>query len=368
MALRNTYDHQKLRWITKQFDVILPAEYHINAIETGHINDTFRIETLTGNSYLLQRKNHYVFKNVPEMMDNIYRVTTQIRKKQESGNYHIGSQTTIPYRTKKNQQLFHCTDGEFWTLTDYIQGKTYEQITKTSQATLAGMAFGSFIYALSDIPGKPLHKTIPDFHNMLFRYKQLQDAISGDVKNRVKEVNDELAFLHREIKQVMKLHDAVQKGKIRQRVIHNDTKINNILFDDEEAVLAIIDLDTVMPGAVHYDYGDAIRTAANTSDESERNLKNIRFDLKIFKAFTNGYLNELKPILTKPEIKLLPLAPFYMTYIMGMRFLTDYLSGDVYYSIRNADDNLIRAKTQLKLYKEMLQQYQFIESTIFSML
>ncbi len=364
MTARKKYNEEKLKWITKQFVTDLHDDFEIATINTGHINDTFRIDSGNGQSFLLQRKNHLVFRNVPGMMDNIDRVTRHLSDKQESSECFIGRKTTIPFRTTGDHQPFVFVNNEFWTLTTFIQGVSYERITGSVQAYHSGRAFGAFISALADLPGPGLHETIPDFHDMKSRYAQFLDARSQDVMDRVKEVQKEINFFEQQIDYVMPLHEAIRKGKIPQRVIHNDTKINNLLFDEHNRVLAIIDLDTVMPGAIHYDFGDAIRTGCNTKGESERNLDLIRFNKEVFKAFTKGYLQETGTKLSAIEKKYLPLAPFYMTYIMAIRFLTDYLIGDVYYSIHETDDNLVRAQSQITYYREMKKEKTFIGETI----
>ncbi len=364
MTLRKKYNQGKLKWIMKQFVADLPDDYQITAIDTGHINDTFRINSGMGNNFLLQRKNHLVFKNVPGMMDNIDRVTRHLSDKQNSGEFIIGRRTTIPLRTIKDHQPYVFVDNEFWTLTTYIPGVSYEKITGSDQAYRSGRAFGAFVSVLADLPGPDLHKTIADFHNMKFRYAQFLDAKSQDVMDRAKEVQKEIDFFEQQITYVMPLHEAIRNGNIPERVIHNDTKINNLLFDEQNQVFAIIDLDTVMPGAIHYDYGDAIRTSCNTKGESERNHELIRFNKEVFKAFTEGYVQETKTTLTVREKEFLPLAPFYMTYIMGIRFLTDYLNGDVYYSISDPDDNMVRARSQIRYYWEMKKEKTFINELI----
>lgn len=364
MENQRNYSKQKLKWILKQFDVQLPDDYDIRSINIGHINDTFRVKVSIGKDYLLQRKNHIVFQNVPAMMANISRVTAHLKEKQTSESHFIGIETIVPYKTKKTQKPYFIVDNEFWTLTTYISGVNHDRISNVNQALNGGRAFASFVSALDDLPGPVLYKTIPDFHHMEWRFSQFRDAISGDVKLRVQNVREEIDFFEKQIAYVMPLHEEVMRNSIPERITHNDTKINNILFDEEYHVLAIIDLDTVMPGAIHFDYGDAIRTTCNTGSESTQILELIRFNKEVFKAFTQGYLQEIGAKLTMDEKKFLPLAPFYMTYIMGIRFLTDYLAGDVYYSISKADDNLVRARSQMRYYKELKKEAAFINNFI----
>ena len=364
MDKRKNYSKQKCKWILEQFDVQLPDDYDIRPINVGHINDTYRIKVSIGKDYLLQRKNHFVFQNVPAMMDNISRVTIHLNDKQVKGSHFIGNETIIPYKTKATHMPYLVVDDEFWTLTTYISGVNHDRISNVNQALKGGRAFASFVSALDDLPGPDLHKTIPDFHHLELRFSQFRDAISRDAMLRVQKVRKEIDFFEKQIAYVIPLHVEIMRDSIPERITHNDTKINNILFDEEYNVLAIIDLDTVMPGAIHFDYGDAVRTTCNTGSESTRIRELIKFNKEVFKAFTEGYLQEIGAKLEMDEKKYLPLAPFYMTYIMGIRFLTDYLAGDVYYSISEADDNLVRARSQMWYYQELKKEEAFINEVI----
>ncbi len=323
----------------------------------GHINDTYRIilEEPDKPGYILQRKNHLVFKNIPEMMENIARVTNHIRTKLEAQNVpDINRKVVTLIETKKGTTYYRDDAGNYWACFLFIRGcKNYEQIEKPEQAYLAGKAFGQFQKQLSDLPGKPLNETIPDFHNLEFRLGNFQKALEVNYRNRKQVVQDEIGFAHTRAEEMKTLLNLLRAGKLPRRITHNDTKINNILFDRQDHILCIIDLDTVMPGLVHYDFGDAIRTAANTGKEDEPDLTKISVNMPIFEAFTRGFLEELKEILTPEEKKWLSLSARFMAYIMGLRFLTDYLEGDVYYKIHDPDHNRVRARSQFRLVEEM---------------
>lgn len=323
----------------------------------GHINDTYLVlleeENMPG--YILQRKNHLVFKNIPGMMENIIRVTNHIRAKLISENISEPDQKVITHLPIADGNYYYKDfNGNFWTLFLFIKGcKSFEKIEKPEQAYLAGKAFGQFQKQLSDLPGKPLNETIPDFHNIEFRLQNFKRAQQVNFENRKKEVDKEIKFadsLSGEMKTLLNLQ---KEGKLPLRITHNDTKINNVLFDKDDNILCVIDLDTVMPGLIHYDFGDAIRTAANTADEDEAILSLITVNPDIIDGFAHGFLEELKNTLSKQEIELLAHSAKFMTYIMGLRFLTDYLEGDTYYKIKYPTHNLVRAKAQFKFVEEL---------------
>ncbi|MBN1822358.1 MAG: aminoglycoside phosphotransferase family protein [Prolixibacteraceae bacterium] len=329
----------------------------INPFGNGHINDTYLVKTIEDVSpdYILQRKNHQVFKNIPGMMENIIRVTDHIRNKLINDNISdIDRKVVHHLKTSDDKFYFKDTTGNYWTLFLFIKGcKSYEKIEKPQQAYLAGKAFGQFQKQISSLPGKPLNETIVDFHNIEFRLNNFQKALLVNFNNRKVEAEDEIVVaqsLSEEMKTLLKLQ---RQGKIPFRITHNDTKINNILFDKNDNILCVIDLDTVMPGLVHFDFGDAIRTAANTADEDEKDLSRIAVNADIFEEFTKGFLEELRETLTSLEKELLPHSVKFMTYIMGLRFLTDYLDGDTYYKIDYPEHNIVRARAQFKFVSEI---------------
>ena len=323
----------------------------------GLINDTYRIFTAQPDSpdYVLQRKNHLIFKDVPGMMENISRVTKHIRKKlEEDDRRDVNKRVITHIKTQEGSYFHHDEKGNFWTVSLLIPGShSVENIENPNHAYLAGKGFGRFQKQLEDLPGNPLNETIKDFHNIEFRYQNFRKALVLNYQDRKSECEKEIQFVLDSEKDMHTLINAQRNGEIPPRITHNDTKINNILFDSFGQILCVIDLDTVMPGLVHFDFGDAIRTAANTAEEDETDLSKITINLEIFEAFAKGFLEETNTFLTKKEKELLPHSAKFMAFIMGIRFLTDYLEGDVYYKIKHPEHNIERCRGQFKLVEEI---------------
>ena len=328
--------------------------YEITAFGNGHINDTYLVKT-SDNDYILQRKNHLVFKDVPAMMDNIVRVSNHIKQKLiQSGISDIERRVFSHLTTQDDKYFYKDSQGNYWTLCKRIlNSKSIESIENPHQAWLTGKAFGQFQNQLADLPKPDLNETIIDFHNIEFRYKNFRKAIQYNYNNRLELIKEEVDFALMLEDEMHTLLDAQNAGKIPIRITHNDTKINNVLFDENNNVLCVIDLDTVMPGLIHFDFGDAIRTGASTAAEDENDISKMTIDLQRFEAFAKGYIEETKAVLNDLEIELLPHSAKFMSFIMGLRFLTDFLDGDVYYKIKFADHNLTRARAQFKLVKEI---------------
>ncbi len=345
-----------LKNITAKFRIVGTTNT-ILPFGNGHINDTYLVTTVgeKNPNYILQRKNHNIFKDIPAMVQNIVRVTDHIRNKLEDQTISNPENKVITH-IKTTDDLYYYRDkqGNYWVLFLFIAGcKSYEKIENPSQAFMAGKAFGIFQNQLADLPGEPLTETIKDFHNIQFRLANFEKAIMVNFQNRILKAKNEIQYAQSLADEMNTLLNAQKDGLIPERITHNDTKINNILFDKDDNILCVIDLDTVMPGLVHYDFGDAIRTAACTTEEDETNLSLISLNTAIFDAFAKGFLGETKNTLSKDEIKLLPHSAKFMAYIMGLRFLTDYIEGDVYYKIKHPEHNLERAKAQFKLVQEI---------------
>lgn len=322
----------------------------------GHINDTYRIFTAEPQlpDYILQRKNHYVFKDIPGMMENIIRITDHIRNKLKAQEVRgIDNRVITHFPAMDGDYYFQDDKGNYWTVFLLIPGRSVEKIENPEHAYLAGKAFGLFQKQLEDLPGGPLNETIVDFHDISFRYRNFRKALDINHHNRKAASAGEVNYALEREEEMHTLLRAQREGEIPVRVTHNDTKINNILFDRFGQVLCVIDLDTVMPGLVHFDFGDAIRTAACTSEEDEPDLDKVTINIRIFEAFAKGFLEETKSFLNKREVELLPHAAQFMAFIMGLRFLTDYLEGDVYYKISHPEHNLERCRAQFKLAREI---------------
>lgn len=329
------------------------VEVTIEPYGNGHINDTY----LTGSSprYILQRINTNVFKNPKEVMDNILNVTEHVRKKIIAAGGDPERETLRVIKTKTGENYYEAKNGDCYRMYNYIENSVSYDITETpEQLFQAGRAFGRFQNMLSDFPADKLFETIPDFHDTRKRFENLKNAIKADKAGRAASVKDEIDFALSFEEEVGIVVDALKDGSLPCRVTHNDTKLNNVMFDKEtgEAV-CVIDLDTVMPGSLLYDYGDALRFGASTGAEDETDLSKIEFSLEYFEAFTNGFLGELGSAITEKECELLAFSAKLITYEIGIRFLTDYLEGDTYFKIHREHHNLDRCRTQFKLVADI---------------
>ncbi|MBO4447012.1 MAG: aminoglycoside phosphotransferase family protein [Bacteroidales bacterium] len=318
----------------------------------GLINDTLKVVTDSGRAYVLQRINTNVFPDVELLQGNIAAVTSHMRAKLEAaGESDLDRKVLRFIEVSGTGKTWLEHEGKFWRMSLFIPDSyTYETVDP-KYSRLAGEAFGHFEAMLADLPC-PLGETIPDFHNMDLRARQLADAVAADKAGRLKEAAvqellsgiDEFAF---EMGKAERLH---REGKLPKRVCHCDTKVNNMLFDADGNVLCVIDLDTVMPSYVFSDFGDFLRTAANTAAEDEPDLSKISFRMDIFKAFTEGYLSSTASFLTDIERENLPYAATLFPYMQAVRFLTDYINGDTYYKIQYPGHNLVRARAQWQLF------------------
>jgi Ser/Thr protein kinase RdoA (MazF antagonist) len=335
---------------------------------SGHIHDTFRIETAERekDDYILQRINNRIFKNVPELQDNIERVTNHLREKLRSipgSDIKRECLTLIPSLDGKSWIVDN--EGSYWRMYIFISNHfSYNIVDNAGKAFEGGKAIGRFQAMLADLPGKPLHETIPFFHDIERRLETFEKSIKKNSLNRVEKVGTEIEFVLQRA-EVMKIIVRLGKaGKIPVRITHNDTKFNNILLDQNDKALCVIDLDTVMPGYVHYDFGDAIRTVANIAEEDEKELSKIEMDINLFEAYSKGYLSETKETLNEVEKEHLAFAPRLITYTIAVRFLTDYIDGDQYFKIHHQHHNLQRARAQFKLIKSMEEQYEAMQGII----
>lgn len=349
----------------------------------GHINGTYLSvwnQAGTQVRYTHQRINRRVFQNPAAVIENIRRITEHIAAKliaEAEPAATIATQPTpqpgtaaVPVSRQaltlipaKDGRFFYLDPaGEYWRTYLFIEDAvTYERMESSALARKAGAAIGAFQRQLSDYRGPALHETIPDFHNMHSRYDQLDHAVAHDVAGRLAEVRAELAFLEANRARGMILSDGLARGTLPRGITHNDTKLNNILFDAATGnALCIIDLDTVMPGTVLFDTGDLIRTAANTACEDEPDLSKVRFDTSLFAALIDGYLSTASSFLTPAEKSLIAESGRVLTQIMAVRFLTDYLNGDRYYKISRPTHNLDRARSQIALIRSMDSQWERI--------
>ena len=336
----------ELNDILARFNIDSETEAYGN----GHINDTYRT---SDNEYILQKINTNVFNNPEKMMENIDNVTAFLKEKiiAEGGNPDRETLTVI--RTVDGERLI-MDKGCAYRVYRFVQNAfSPEQGTKEEMYE-AGKCFGQFQSRLDDYPAATLFETIKDFHNTPKRVEAFEAAVSADIAGRAASVTDEIEFVRSCARFASVVTDGIADGSIPLRVTHNDTKINNLLFDDKTRKgICVIDLDTVMPGSALYDFGDALRIGASTAAEDETNLEIVKFDKEIFRMFAKGYFEEMKDKLTQREIELLPFSAKLLTFECGMRFLTDHLNGDTYFKIHRENHNLDRARNQFKLVREI---------------
>ncbi len=329
---------------------------------SGHINDTYKVET-KGKNYLLQRINHEVFQNVEGLTENFLRVTEHLKKKLAESN--SGQEILKLYPTQNSEFFFKDKDGNYWRIMSFIDNSvSYDLVENTTIAYEGGKAYGDFVKMLSDFPAKTLVETIPKFHDINFRLENFRTSIRNDSAGRVAGSQIEISFVEKRAEEMKQIIQMGSEGKIPLRVTHNDTKINNVLFNEAGKGICVIDLDTVMPGYIHYDFGDSIRTFTNTADEDEPDLSKVSMNPEYYEAFAKGFLEETKAILNEEEMKSLAFSAKLMTYIIGLRFFTDYLEGDVYYKTKYPEHNLTRAKVQFKLVESMEEQFSFMQNCV----
>lgn len=327
----------------------------VKPIGSGHINDTYTV-TLTGSenpSYILQRINHNIFPNIEKLSENIQRATNHLEL---NGNEQYQVMRLISTR---DEELWHqSNDGSYWRLLTHIpDSKSFDLAPSNDFAIEAGKAYGWFIRTLSDLNKPPLFEVTPGFHNLGLRISQLKSAADENRVDRIKSCKQELNFYLSRCNEMLVFDDLIGTPEIPLRVTHNDTKINNILFNSKGKAISVIDLDTVMPGVVHYDFGDAIRTIAAKAIEDETRFELVGLNIELYKAFSNGFLGEIGASLTTKELDYLPKAPRMMAFIMGIRFLADYLRGDTYYKLKHSHHNIQRAQNQMAHIIDMEKKY-----------
>jgi Ser/Thr protein kinase RdoA (MazF antagonist) len=336
----------------------------------GHINDTyaayFRQADGTLRRYILQRINHFVFKQPPELMANILAVTTHLRDKiiASGGDPERETLTLIP--TQTGEIFYQTGNGNYWRAYIFIEGALTYQIPESLQHVYnAARAYGHFQRLLDDFPADQLYETIPDFHNTAKRFKAFIHSIEKDAHNRALKVKKAIDFVLRRAHEMPVLVDLMVQGRVPIRVTHNDTKYNNVMIDHQTgAGVCVIDLDTVMPGSLLYDFGDAIRSITNTAAEDERDLSLVHFSLPTYEKYARGYVDATRQAITPVEFEHLPFSARLMTLECGMRFLTDYLDGDVYFRTKRENHNVDRCRTQFKLVREMETQRDAMEKLL----
>ncbi|MBE7068013.1 MAG: aminoglycoside phosphotransferase family protein [Clostridiales bacterium] len=335
-------------------------------INSGHINVTYEVRFQSGKRYIVQKINTYVFKNPVEMMQNIVSVTEFIRKKMQTSGQEVGRRVLQYLQTVDGNYYVTLKDGSFWRCCHFIERSV--SFLKTEDLSVieeAGKAFGEFQTHLADFPVQDLHIVIPHFHNTVKRYEALYEAVKKDEANRLREVTDILEGYKKLESLATKPYRLYQEKFLPLRVTHNDTKTSNVLFDAEtKKRLSVIDLDTVMPGLVAFDFGDAIRISASTAGEDEKDLSKIALDFDKYQALTRGFVKALNGRMTEAETSTLALGALAMTAECGARFLTDYLNGDKYFRIHYPDQNLARAKCHLVLANDMVSKLDKMQAIV----
>lgn len=342
-------------------------------ILSGNVNNTYRLTYSSadgGRQYILQQINGYAFRHPEAIMRNIEQVTGHLRRKMlESG---ISPERRIlNFIPVADGTMLHRDEyGNAWRAYRYIdRAFAYDRVEKPEHFFEAGRAFGEFQRLLSDFPAERLSHTIPNFHNTPRRFFDFVRAVSEDRAGRVRLLEREIDFFFDRRKMMGEIMRAVDAGELPVRATHNDTKINNVLIDQEsEQAICVIDLDTVMPGSVLFDYGDAVRYGASRADEDEEDLSKIELDMELFSRFTEGFIGQVNGFLTRRELELLPLGIRVITCELAMRFLTDYIDGDLYFKVKSPEHNLVRARAQMRLLEDVERKYDEILRTVRGML
>ena len=346
-------EQEQLLAIVRQFQIV-GTVMAITPLGNGLINDTYRVKTLEADApdYVLQRINHLVFKDVALLQHNIEAVTNHLRRKLLSEGISNVDRMVLRFIPTFSGKTYHFDGQNYWRISVYItESHTIDEVTPQTSYD-CGRAFGRFQEQLIDLR-EPLGETIPDFHNMELRLLQLKQAVNQNIAGRLNEVTKELELIEAHAEEMCVAERLYREGRLPKRICHCDTKVNNMLFDSDGRVLCIIDLDTVMPAYVFSDYGDFLRTAANSQPEDSPELGRITFRWDIFEAFTRGYLESTASFLTPVEREHLPFAVSLFPMMQAVRFLTDYLNGDTYYKTLYPEHNLVRTRNQLRYFQEV---------------
>lgn len=353
--------NQKLQEVCKLFR-IEDTYVGYDTIQMGNVNRTYKVNFRRADgspkSYLVQNVNTYAFRDPVGLMENIDGVTEHIRKKRPG-------QTALHFHHTADRKTYLIDGDNFWRMTNYIPSVTFNAVQDPQILRSAGMAFGEFQNQLADFDISRLHETIPDFHNTRRRYENLIAAVAEDKAGRVGQVREEIDWLLSVQDLACTLTDLQKAGQLPLRVTHNDTKINNVLFDPEDhRALVVIDLDTVMPGLMGHDFGDAIRFAANFVEEDCPDCEKAGVDLTVFRAFAEGFLSKTADTMTEKEVDTLALSCFALAVELATRFLADYIEGDPYFNIRYPEHNLVRTRCQIALAKDMLNKMDEMETIV----
>jgi len=338
-------------------------------IPSGHINDTYCSKFEAGGRLVQvvnQRINHLVFREPELLMENIERVTRFAREKILAAGGDPDRETLTIVPTREGRSFHRTAEGTYWRMFRFIGGaRTYDRVEDLRHVYAASKAFGRFQRMLAELPGGRLHETIPDFHHTRKRFEAFRTALEFDPAHRAAAVRPEIDFVLAHEKDTGAVVDGLSAGAIPERVTHNDTKLNNVMIDDRTGEgICVIDLDTVMPGSILYDFGDSVRLGAATAAEDERDLVKVGFDIDMFDRLAAGYLDAARDFLVPAETDLLAFSAKLLTLECGIRFLTDHLKGDVYFKVHREGHNLDRARTQFKMVAEMEKRMGAMEAVV----
>ena len=342
----------------------------IRPLKIGHINDSFIVDSKypDGKSYFLQKINHHIFRNVEGLQNNIQLVTSHLRNKlAEAGETNLEQKVLRLIPTKDGNLFYQDTEGAYWRMYVNLVGTHSYDVITPELAYKAGEAFGNFQNMLSDISHSELIETIPNFHNMEFRLEQFREAVKADAAGRLALSQWLVDEIESRADEMCMPEHLFREGKLPKRINHCDTKVNNMLFDKNDEPVCIVDLDTVMPGFVLSDFGDFMRTAANTGAEDDANLDNIGVNMPIFEAYTRGYLKKAT-FLTPIELENLAFGAKLLSYMQLVRFLGDYLNGDTYYKIQHEHHNWQRSLAQFRLLQSQEEQFEAMQKIVFNCL
>ncbi|MCL1974507.1 MAG: aminoglycoside phosphotransferase family protein [Bacteroidetes bacterium] len=354
---------EKTEFIVRQFR--LPeVPVSIAPLGEGFINDTYIVNTQSALKYVLQRKNHHIFQNIPGLVNNICKVTDHIRNKATSAG-RDPERSTIRLYPAHDGKFYYVDDEEsYWVCMYYIPDtRCFDTASTPALAYAGGVGIGFFQEQLADFT-EELAEVLPGFHDIRYRFAQWDAALKSDRAGRKKELGREIEWVDQHRQEMLDFKMLLENKTIPPRISHNDTKISNILFDRDGSVLCAIDLDTLMKSSVLYDFGDAIRSYTNTAAEDEAKTEKVSMEPTFFREYTRGYLSYAHRFLTDPEVQWLAFAPQYITYEQVLRFLMDYIDGDTYYKIRYPTHNLVRTHAQYALFQSMERAYPTMQATV----
>lgn len=349
-------EHSEIMRITAHFD-LSSEPTSIMPYGEGLINSSFEVNTLDGTRYILQKINTYVFKNPEGVMDNIQKVTDFLVNKIRMTGGTPERETLQLIPTKSGKKFHHHpADNTYWRMYLFIVNATaYQTAEREGLLFEAARAFGAFQRRLSDFPAQTLCEVIPNFHNTAARYEAFEEALRKNLAGRAEAVAEEIAFLKEHQSYAHLIMDRLNDGRLPTRVTHNDTKLNNVLIDDlTDKGICVIDLDTVMPGSLLFDFGDSVRFAANNGAEDDRDLSRVWIKPELYEEYVAGFLAGLDGCITDEELNLLPESVVVLTYELALRFMTDYLDGDLYFKTTSEDHNLVRTRAQIQLMKDTI--------------